>query len=132
MIFWRRNWQPTPVFLPGNSHGQMSLAAIVPECMISCFIHVQLLVTLWLYPARVLCPWDSPGKNTGVCCHFLLQGIFPTQESNLGLLPCRQTLYQLSYEGSPHISDNTGYLSFSLTYSTKHNTLWVHPCCYKW
>ena len=36
----------------------------------------------------------------GVGCHFLLQEIFPTQESNLGLLHCRQILYQLSYEGS--------------------------------
>ena len=41
-----------------------------------------------------------PGKNTGAGCHFLLQGIFPTQESNLGLLHCRHILYQLSYEGS--------------------------------
>ena len=44
---------------------------------------------------------DSPGKNTGVGCHFLLQGIVPTQESNPGLLHCRQILYQLSYQGSP-------------------------------
>ena len=36
--------------------------------------------------ARLLCPWDSPGKNSGVGCHFLLQGIFPTQELNLRLL----------------------------------------------
>ena len=35
-----------------------------------------------LYPARLLCPWDSPGKNTGMGCHFLLQGIFPTQGLN--------------------------------------------------
>ena len=34
-----------------------------------------------LYPARLLCPWDSPGKNTGVGGHALLQGIFPTQTS---------------------------------------------------
>ena len=54
-----------------------------------------------LQPVSFLCPWDSPGKNTGVGCHFLLQGIFPTQESNPGLLRCRQILYQLSYEGSP-------------------------------
>ena len=39
-----------------------------------------------LQPASLLCPWDSPGKNTGAGCHFLLQGIFPTQESNLHLL----------------------------------------------
>ena len=35
---------------------------------------------------RLPCPWDSPGKNTGVGCHFLLQGIFLTQGSNPGLL----------------------------------------------
>ena len=40
------------------------------------------------------------GQNIGVDCHFLLQGIFPTHESNLGPLHCRQILYQLSYEGS--------------------------------
>ena len=50
---------------------------------------------------QLLCLWDSPGKNAGVGCHFLLQGIFLTQGSNLGLLHCRQILYQLSYEGSP-------------------------------
>ena len=40
-------------------------------------------------PTRLLCPWDSPGKNTGVGCHFLLQGIVPTQGSNPGLPHCR-------------------------------------------
>ena len=51
--------------------------------------------------ACLLCPWDFPGKNTGVGCHALFQGIFPTQESNQGLLHCRQIIYQLSYEASP-------------------------------
>jgi len=36
--------------------------------------------------SRLLCPWDSPSKNTGVGCHFLLQGIFPTQGLNLHVL----------------------------------------------
>ena len=40
-----------------------------------------------------------PDKNTGVGCHFLLQGILLTQGSNLGLLHCRQILYHLSYKG---------------------------------
>ena len=40
-------------------------------------------------------------RITGVGCHFLLQEIFLTQESNPGLLHCRQILYQLSYKGSP-------------------------------
>ena len=54
-----------------------------------------------LQPPRLLCPWDSPGKNTGVGCHFLLQGIFLTQGLNPGLLQCRQILYHLSHQGSP-------------------------------
>ena len=41
------------------------------------------------------------GQETGVGCHALLQGIFPTQGLNQGLLHCRQILYGLSYEGSP-------------------------------
>ena len=44
---------------------------------------------------------DSPGKNTGVGCLSLLQGIFPTQGLNPGLQHCRQILYCLSHQGSP-------------------------------
>ena len=47
-------------------------------------------------PPRLLCPWDFPGKDTGVDCHFLLQGIFLAQGSNQGLLHCRQILNRLS------------------------------------
>ena len=57
--------------------------------------------SLWphkLQPTRFLCPWDFPGKDTRVGCHFLLQGIFLTQRSNPGLLHCRQILYWLSYK----------------------------------
>ena len=60
--------------------------------------HVRLFATPWTIAhqarlsMRLQCPWDSPGKNTGVGCHFLLQGIFPTQGSNPGLLHCRQML----------------------------------------
>ena len=66
------------------------------------------LVTPRSSVARLLCPWDFPGKNTGVVCHFLPQGIFPTQESNLGLLHCRQILYWLSAYSplKPHFSKN--------------------------
>ena len=53
-----------------------------------------------LQPARFLCPWNSPGKNTRVGCHSLLQGIFPTQGSNPGLPRCRRILYHLSHQGS--------------------------------
>ena len=53
-------------------------------------------------PARLLCPWDSPGKNTGVDCQALLQGIIPTQGWKLHLLcllHCRQILNLLSHQG---------------------------------
>ena len=52
------------------------------------------------------CPWYFPGKNTGVGCHFLLQGIFLIQGSNphlLCLLHCRQNFYLLGHGGSPFI-----------------------------
>ena len=54
-----------------------------------------------LRPCGLYSPWNSPGQNTGVGNLSLLQGIFPTQESNQGLLHCSQILYQLSYEGNP-------------------------------
>ena len=57
--------------------------------------------SLWphkLQLTRLLCPWDSPGTNTKVGCHSLLQGIFLTQGSNPGLLLCRQILYCLSHQ----------------------------------
>ena len=63
--------------------------------MHACSVTSVVSDSLWPYglqPAMFLCPWDSPGNNTGVYCHALLQGIFPTQGSNLGflcLLHCR-------------------------------------------
>ena len=55
-----------------------------------------------LYLARLLCQWDFSGKNTEVGCHFLLQGIFPTQGSDpcfLSLLHYRQILLPPSHQG---------------------------------
>ena len=48
-----------------------------------------------------LCPWDFPGKNIGVGCHFLLQGIFPTQGWNQCLLHCLHRRWILYHLGSP-------------------------------
>ena len=58
---------------------------------------VRLLVTPWTLPARLFCPWDSPGRNTGVGCPFLLQGSLLTQGLNPGLLHYRQMFYQPIY-----------------------------------
>ena len=63
--------------------------------MLSCSVVSDSLQPHGLPPARLLCPWDSPDKNTGVDCHFLLQGIFPTQGMNLGPLHCKLILYCL-------------------------------------
>ena len=59
----------------------------------ACSVVSVMSYTLWphgLQPARLLCPWDSPGKNARVGCHFLLQEIYPTQGSNPCLLHCWQ------------------------------------------
>ena len=69
--------------------------------------HVQLLVTPWAVATRLLCSWDSPGKNTEVSSHPFLQGIFLTQGLNLGLLHCRQILYCLSHKGGPNRTEPT-------------------------
>ena len=63
--------------------------------------------------------WNSPGQDTGVGSHFLLQGIFPTKVSNPSLLHCRQILYQLSHEGSPKILERVAY-----TFSNRSSWLW--------
>ena len=55
-----------------------------------------------LWPHRLYSPWSFPSQNTGVGSHSLLQGIFSIQGSNLGLLHCRQILYQQTHQGSLH------------------------------
>ena len=53
--------------------------------------------SLW---SHGLCPWNSPGQNTGVGSLFLLQGIFPTQGLNPGPRHCKQIIYQLNHQGT--------------------------------
>ena len=71
-----------------------------------CCSVAKLCLTLWshrLKPAKLLCPWNVPGKNTGVGCHFVLQEIFPTQGSNAGLLHWQVDSLLLSHLGSPKL-----------------------------
>ena len=67
---------------------------------VSCAVMPESLWPHGLWPTRLLCLWNSLGKNSGVVGHFLLHGIFPSQGLNLGLLHCRQILYCLSHQGS--------------------------------
>ena len=73
-------------------------------CWAQSLSHVPLFVTpMDCSPPGSSVHEDSPGKNTAVGGHALLQRIFPTQGSNPGLPHCRQILYQLSPQGSPRI-----------------------------
>ena len=75
----------------------------VSSCMHGCAV-AQLCLTLaalWTAATRFLYPWDFPGKDAGVGCHFLLQGTFPTQELNLCLLHCRWILYHCATWEAP-------------------------------
>ena len=95
--------------LPSPSH-QGCLAPQSPPLQLFAFVKSVCLVT---QSCPTLCDpkgcslpgpsvrGDSPGKNTGVDCHSLLQRIFPTQGSNLGLPHCGEILYHLSHQGSP-------------------------------
>ena len=104
---------------------------MIPPFLNLCSVPSLLVVSdsLWphgLQPARLLCPWDFPGKNAGVGCYFLLQGIFPTQGSNPGLPHCRQILYCLSHQGSPKILEWVVY-PFSRGSSWSRN--WTAVSC---
>ena len=76
--------------------------------MLSLFSCVRLLATLWTVAHHLLCTWNSPGKNTGVGSQSLLQGIFPTQVSNPGLLHCKQIFYCLVTKEAPY-KNTAGY-----------------------
>ena len=85
----------------------IELEQIIPKCICcSCCLVAKLCLTLlWahgLQPTRLPCPWDFPGKNTRVGCHFFLQGIFLTQRLNLCLLLGRQILDHWVTWEAPH------------------------------
>ena len=71
---------------------------------------------------------DSPGQNTEAGCHALLQGIFPTQGMNPGLLLCRWILYHLSHQGSPGILERVAY-PFSIGVFPTQGSIWVLLHC---
>ena len=86
--------------------GQLTLPFSPPSLLL--LFSGQVMSDSWwphgLQPTRLLCPWDSPGKNTGVGCHSLLQGIFPTQGSNSSLLLWQVDSLPLSHQVNLTIS----------------------------
>ena len=89
----------------------MHLCSIRPHLVYKVWV-VQFCLTFWpcgLQLASLLYHWNFLGKNAGVGCHCLLQGIFLTQGLNLGLPHCRQILHCLSHQGSPRILEWVAY-----------------------
>ena len=75
-------------------------AVQIDMCVLSHSVISNSLQPHALYSARLLCPWDFPGKNIGVNCHFLLQGILLTQELNPRLLHWQADYLPLCHLGS--------------------------------
>ena len=108
---------------------------------LSCFSYVRLFAPPWIVACWLLSPWDSPGKNTGVGCHSLLQGIFLTQGSNphlLCILHWQSGSLQLAPTGKPnqeimhgkkrcHLKD-----SFQTRWKGSYQVLLTSSCAVKW
>ena len=88
------------VFIKLKAKVKDTLLGDVHTCCCESPSHARLYVTPGLWPTRLLCPWDSPGENTGVGCHCLLQGTFPTQG-------WKQADSLLSHLGRTHTCVNT-------------------------
>ena len=92
------------------------MAICLHVCILS---HVQVFLTSWTVAHEAPRPYNFPQKNTGVGCHFFLQGIFPTQESNphlLCLLHWQVDSLLLSHLGGPYV-----YMGEHKTNSAKKN-----------
>ena len=103
--------------------GWLLYGSVVPSALCACWSCAR---PHRLKPTRLLQPWDSPGKSAAVGYHLLLQGIFPTQRSNPGLLHCTQILYQLSHMGSP-VSAIHQCKSVIITYVYIYTYTYLHP-----
>ena len=105
----------------------LHIRLVVCVCVCAC-MHTRAQVCLTLRdtvePTRLLCPWNSPCKNTGASCHFLLQGIFPTQRLNLGLLHHRQMFYLWVTGEAPNIIVR---LYKTQQWGDGSTALWIYP-----
>ena len=96
----------------------------VPPARASVLSYSVVSYALWphgLQPTRFLCLWDFPGKNTGVGCHFLLQGIFPTQ----GWSPCLPCLLQYRQILTTESMGTISLLSVSINLILSGDFIWM-------
>ena len=113
----RTDLPPSDTCLQTFSHGKKKKllyryvyykSCYMKSVSVSCSVMSDSLPPYGLQPARLLCPWDSPGKNIGVGGHSLPQGIFLAQGLNSSLLHCRQILYCLNHQRSPASATDKG------------------------
>ena len=100
----------------------LTIRIFVGKVMSLLFDMLSRLVTTFLSRSRLYSPWNSLGQNTGVGSLSLLQGIFPTQRLNPGLLNCRWILYKMSHKGSPKILEWVPYLFSSRSSQPRNGT----------
>ena len=106
-----QNLCDTPLFLSLTEGLKFKLFEYLhKQLFLLCVQAKSLQLDYGLQPARLLCPWDSPGDNTGVGCHALFQGIFLLwDQTHISHVSCigRQVFYRQSHLGSPRVSSNT-------------------------
>ena len=109
---WSGKWDPaSPTVWPKKEIRSYFLMLLFSHWVVSDFFE-----TPWTVAHQVPCSWDFPGKNTGVGCHSLLQGIFLAQALNLGFLCWQMDSLPLSHQGS----------LFSLRYGRLYTLLVQH------
>ena len=113
VTYWRRKWEPTSMFLPGESQGQGSLVGHTESMGLHRVGHNWSDLAAAAVYIRVEVVW--------VDCHALFQRIFPTQGSNPGLSHCRWILYHLNHQGSP-----SGYIYVDATFSIHPTLSFLH------
>ena len=112
-------------FSPSPGYFLVVMGEDIQECVMGRWVMSNSLRLHGLQPASLLCPQHSPGKNTGVDCHSLLQGIFLVQRLNLGLLHGRQILYHPSYQASHSVQFTSVQ---SLSHVRHLATPWTAAC----
>ena len=108
-----------------------------PGCVLTCSVVSDSLQPCELQPARLLCPQNFPGKNTGVGCHFLLQGIFLTQGLKLPLLGLLHWQVGFFFLLLCHLGSPVKYMQFTVilnflfdTYCLNRNIFNIQILCF--